>query len=157
MFKSFAWVVAGAVLATAGAAHAQGSTTPSTVADRNAVRAEVPWYERFTTTSGFTETLNGGVNTENERALAPSWRLNEHWGVTVDVREGQRMDRRLDVAGREDQTAVGAYYQFTPRVRVGGEVSVGVPQSPALLTPLNHGDEKTQPSAGVRLESAFRF
>lgn len=153
--KHYAWVLAGAVLATAGVAHAQDNSAPtSAVADRNAVRAETPWYERFTTTHGVTETLTG--STENDRLPAPSWRLSDRWGVTVDVHQAQRIDRALDPASREDQTAVGAYYQFTPRVRLGGEVSVGVPQDSPALSQANH-DDKTEPSAGVKLESAFRF
>ncbi|HVY84165.1 MAG TPA: hypothetical protein VG943_03470 [Caulobacterales bacterium] len=153
MGKPYAWIVAGAVLATAGAAHAQPAPAAVAAADRNAAAREMPWYERFTTSTGLTQNL-GGLGPGAERLPAPTWRLNEHWGVTVDIREGQRLDQRLD-GGREDQTAVGAYYQFTPRVRVGGEVSVGVPQSPALTA--THQQDKEEPSAGVRLESAFRF
>ncbi|HVZ99512.1 MAG TPA: hypothetical protein VG841_04280 [Caulobacterales bacterium] len=153
MGKAYAWVVAGAVLATAGAAHAQGGPATNPVAERNAAAREMPWYERFTTSTGLTENLNN-AGQSSERIPAPTWRLNEHWGVSVDIREGQRLDQRLE-GGREDQTSVGAYYQFTPRLRLGGEVSVGVPQTPALTS--SRQQDKDEPSAGVRLESAFRF
>jgi hypothetical protein len=140
---------ASAILATAGVAHAQ-ETTP---AERNAVRAEVPWYERFTTSTGVTEAVTGAG--EADRLPEPSWTLNQRWGVTMEFREGQRIDRRLDQTG-EDQTAVGAYYQFTPRVRLGGEFSVGAAQR-TPITPVRPADRDAEPSAGVRIESAFRF
>lgn len=152
MFKPSTWVIAGAaVLATAGVAHAQdrpaavaapGAAAPSTAA--------VPWYQRFTTSSGVTETITG--DSENDRLPAPAWTLNQRWGVTLDVREAQRIERAPD-GGRGDQASVGAYYQFTPRLRVGGEVSVEE-ETPLTPVPTENDDE---PRAGVRIESAFRF
>jgi hypothetical protein len=148
--KPCVWMFASAILATTGVAHAQ-NVTP---AERSAVQAEVPWYERFTTSTGVTESITG--TNEADRLPEPSWTLNQRWGVTMEFREGQqRIDRRLEGA-LEDQTAVGAYYQFTPRVRLGGEVSVGAAQrTPA--TPVGPRDEDAEASAGVRIESAFRF
>ncbi len=149
MLKPSTWVIAGAaVLATAGVAHAQdrpaiaapGASAPSTAA--------VPWYQRFTTSSGVTETITG--ESENDRLPAPAWTLNQRWGVTLDVREAQRVERSLQ-GGHGDQASVGAYYQFTPRIRVGGELSV---EQQAPLSPVPN-DEETR--AGVRIESAFRF
>lgn len=149
MAKAAAWVFVGAaVFATAGVAHAQDTLAPAV----DAPSASVPWYQRFTTSTGLTENITG--LTENDRDLAPEWTLSQRWGVTVDVREAQRVERSPDRL-RTDQTAVGAYYQFTPRVRVGGEVSVETPQN---LTQSSVGRaEATQSSAGVRLQSAFRF
>lgn len=149
MLKPSTWVIAGAaVLASAGVAHAQdrpaiaatGASAPSTAA--------VPWYQRFTTSNGVTETITG--ESENDRLPAPAWTLNQRWGVTLDVREAQRVERSLQ-GGHGDQASVGAYYQFTPRIRVGGELSV---EQQAPLSPVPN-DEETR--AGVRIESAFRF
>jgi hypothetical protein len=146
--KPAAWVFVGAVFATAGVAHAQDTLAP--VID--APSASVPWYQRFTTSTGLTEHITG--LSENDRDLAPEWSLSQRWGVTVDVREAQRLERSPE-RQRTDQTAVGAYYQFTPRVRVGGEVSVETPQN---LTQSSAGRaEAAESSAGVRLQSAFRF
>jgi hypothetical protein len=149
-------VIAGAaVLATAGVAHAQdrpAAPAAPIAGPTNApgsASAAVPWYQRFTTSTGITESITG--ESENDRQLAPAWTLNQRWGLTVDVREAQRIER-LPEGGRGDQTSVGAYYQFTPRVRVGGEVSVE--QQPLSPAP---GVEEDEPRAGVRLESAFRF
>lgn len=150
MSKPSTWVIAGAaVLATVGVAHAQNRTvTPPPGAGSSA--AAVPWYQRFTTSSGVTETITG--ETENDRLATPTWSLNQRWGVTVDVREAQRIER-LPEGGHGDQASVGAYYQFTPRLRVGGELSV---EEQTPLTPVpRQGDD--EPRAGVRIESAFRF
>lgn len=151
MLKPSAWVIAGAVLATAGAAHAQERGATQGPSQAAATQAVVPWYERFTTSSGVTETI-GAV--ENDRLPPPAWTLNQRWGITVDVREAQRIERAPE--GRGDQTSLGAYYQFTPRVRVGGQVSL---ESSDRLTGGSVAAETEEEGAraGVRIESAFRF
>ncbi|HEX8900352.1 NtrZ family periplasmic regulatory protein [Vitreimonas sp.] len=152
MFKGSAFVIAGAaVLATAGVAHAQDrpAAAPVVVTENAASRAAVPWYQRFTTSNGVTETITGDA--ENDRALAPTWALSQRWGVTLDVREAQRIERLPESRG--DQTSVGAFYQFTPSVRVGGEVSVETAPALSPMAP----DRDEEPRAGVRVESAFRF
>lgn len=150
MGKSAVWVIAGAaVLATAGTAHAQQRPAPAVPAsEAQAVQGAVPWYQRFTTTHGVTESILG--ETGNERIQPPAWTLSQRWGVTVDVREAQRIERLPD-GGRGDQTSVGAYYQFTPSVRVGGAVSVENGAS------LGADSRREDPRADVRVESAFRF
>lgn len=151
MFKPSAWVIAGAaVLATTGVARAQDHAAPTVAAPGVSLGSAdaAPWYQRFTTSGGVTESITG--ETENDRAPAPAWTLNQRWGVTVDVREARTVDR-LAEGGRGDQTSVGAYYQFTPRVRVGGEVRV------EGARPITAAPTDQEPRAGVRIESAFRF
>lgn len=150
MFKSAALVFAGAVLA-AGAAHAQQPTAAPnlTVSTTDSASAGTPWYQRFTTSNSVTEAVTGEV--ENDRSAPPAWTMNQRWGVTLDIREATRIDR-LPEGPRGDQTSVGAYYQFTPRVRVGGEVSL----ESAQRSPLQERGQD-EPRAGVRVESAFRF
>jgi hypothetical protein len=138
--KSLAWMLAGAVIMTAGVAHAQSSVAPVTDA------GELPWFQRFTA-------AEGSPSSATAPSIAPSWDLNQRWGVTVDLREAERIQRGPEGVTR-DETAVGAYYQFTPRVRVGGEVSVGAAQR---VTPVDPRRNEDEPEAGVRLESAFRF
>jgi hypothetical protein len=154
VFKGSAWVIAGAaVLASTGVAHAQdrAPAAPVTASGVSAPASAVPWYQRCTTSSGVTEQITG--ESENDRLLAPAWTLNQRWGVTLDVREAERIERLPEVS-RGDQASVGAYYQFTPSMRVGGQLSVETePTAPiAAQTP---ADE--EPNAGVRIESAFRF
>lgn len=151
--KFCSWVIAGAaVLATAGVAQAQDHPAVSQAQSDAAARSGTPWYQRFTTSNSLTETVSGDAS--GDRAIAPTWTLNQRWGITVDVREARRIER-LPEGGRGDQTSVGAYYQFTPGVRVGGEVSVEAgarPGAAAIATP-----ESEEPRADVRIESAFRF
>ncbi|MGE3142678.1 MAG: NtrZ family periplasmic regulatory protein [Hyphomonadaceae bacterium] len=144
MFKPSVIAVAGAVLVTAGVAHAQDSTP----AERAAVRAEVPWYEQFTYGQGPAETMTGLG--PSDRIAQPAWSLSQHWGVTVDVRQAERVESP-SLQGR-DEAAVGAYFQFTPRMRVGGQVSLR--DRPSAAAPGRSDDSQ---STGVRLESAFRF
>lgn len=138
---------------TAGAAHAQQPQQQPTltgVSEAAAARAAMPWYQRFTTSNGLTEGVTG--DPENDRLMPPAWTLNQRWGVTVDVREAQRLERSPEGV-RGDQTALGAYYQFTPRVRVGGEVSLETAARPGPTVTREEDDAR----AGVRVESAFRF
>ena len=153
MFKPSAWVIAGAaVMATAGVAHAQQAPQPTTASEATATQAAVPWYQRFTTSSGVTESITGDA--ENDRILPPAWTLNQRWAVTMDVREGERIERSPE-GGRGNQTSVGAYYQFTPNMRVGGELSVETPDRNNAISPAN--PQQDEPRADVRIESAFRF
>lgn len=137
------------MVATAGQAHAQNAGVAPNI---SVPATEVPWYQQFTTSTGLTSSITG--QSENDRLLPPAWTLSQHWGVTVDVREATRIERSQE-NGRGDQAALGAYYQFTPSVRVGGEVSVEAPrrQGPSVT---QRGEDE-EPAAGVRLESAFRF
>lgn len=153
MFRPSAFVIAGAaVLATAGVAHAQQAPAApvAQATESSANRAAVPWYQRFTTSNGVTESITG--QSENDRILAPAWTLNQRWGVTVDLREAQRIERSPE-GSRGEQASVGAFYQFTPNMRVGGEVSVETEERPIAIAPV----DRDEPRADVRIESAFRF
>ncbi|MGE0046628.1 MAG: NtrZ family periplasmic regulatory protein, partial [Hyphomonadaceae bacterium] len=123
-----AFLFASAVFVTAGVA--APAAAQESVQERNAVRAEVPWYERFTYSQGAPETLSG-VGPQDRRGVQ-AWQPTTRWGVTVNLREAARTPV-VPVPG-DRETAVGAYYQFTPSVRVGGQVSVGVSQDPVAPT-----------------------
>jgi hypothetical protein len=134
-----------AAASAVGAAHAQ-----ETVADRQAVRAETPWYERFTYSP---PALNGGSTALTDRRPSSTWVQDGRWSVRVDAQEN-RGPAALSPAPR-DSAALGAFYQFTPRLRVGGQVTVAEP--PTRAQPPVNREEPSQPDAGVKLESAFRF
>jgi len=137
------------MLATAGVAQAQ-ERVAAPVTNAQASQTGVPWYQRFTTSNGVTESISGD---EDAAGLAPAWTLNQRWGVTVDVREAQRIERAPD-GGHGDQTSVGAYYQFTPNISVGGQLNLETTPAPGAAPVRREGDE---PRADVRIESAFRF
>lgn len=150
MSRASAALIAGvAVLATAGVAQAQERVAAPVPGVQN-TQAAVPWYQRFTTSNGVTESITGN---EETGLLAPAWTLNQRWGVTVDVREAQRIERAPD-GGHGDQTSVGAYYQFTPNISVGGQFNLETTPAPG---PAQVSREDEEPRADVRIESAFRF
>lgn len=151
MFRPSALVIAGAVLATAGAAHAQERAVTAAPVIGAQESPAVPWYQRFTTTNGVTESITGDA--ENDPLPPPTWSLGQRWGVTLDVREAQRLERSPE-GGRGEQTSVGAFYQFTPSLRVGGEVSLESSNRPGAPVEERSSED---PRAGVRVESAFRF
>jgi hypothetical protein len=136
-----------AFAASGGTAHAQSS-----LAERSATAAEVPWYERFTYSSGAATGVSEAppswstVNPRDPKVPVASAR----WGFTVNVGEEDRIRTAEGVAPR-GEAAVGAFYRFSPRVRVGGQVSV----APQPVTPGAAG--QADDNAGVKLESAFRF
>ena len=160
MAKPAAWVIAGAaIMASAGVAHAQqrpavpaAIAAPASESPAEAT-AGVPWYQHFTTNSGLADTL--APDAQNDQSIAPIWTLNPHWGVTVDVRGAQRMERSVD-GGHGNQTSLGAYYQFTPSVRLGGEFSVETSPRPGTPDALIQR-QQDEPRANVKIESAFRF
>jgi len=133
-----------AVVATGGTAHAQTS-----LAERTAAAAEVPWYERFTYSSGAEQAPPAwsAVNPRDPKAPVASAR----WGLTLNVGEADRLATAGSITPSKE-SAIGAFYRFSPRVRVGGQVSVA-PQ-PAPGAPRREQEEE---AAGVKLESAFRF
>lgn len=152
MLKSSAWLLAGAVVMTAGVAHAQ--PTASAASQAAETQASTPWYQRFTTSGGVTESIGG--TEENDRILPPTWTLNQRWGVTLDVQEAQRIERSPE-GGRGDQIAAGGYYRFTPSLSVGAQVSVETTPAPGVAAVPREERDRQEPRAGVRVESAFRF
>lgn len=133
-------------MATAGVAQAQ-ERVAAPVVTAPASESGTPWYQRFTNSNGVTESITGDAQAA---LIAPAWTLNQRWGVTVDVREAQRIERAPD--GHGDQTSVGAYYRFTPNISVGGELNVETTQAPGVTV-----RDTEERRADVRVESAFRF
>lgn len=134
-----------AVVATSGVASAQ------TRDDRTAVAAEVPWYERFTYSSGVSDPPSAWSAT-NPRAEGAPVAPTARWGMTLNLGERERPSGAEVISPREE-AAVGAFFRVTPSVRVGGRVSV----APHSMTPGASRRESDEPAAGVKLESAFRF
>lgn len=155
VLRPSALLIAGAaVLATAGVAHAQDRATPVAPVATEAPSdssAALPWYQRFTNSTGAAESITG--DNAPAPSISPTWSINQRWGLTVDVREAARIELLPDSRG--DQTSVGAFYQFTPNMRVGGQLSVETPSlSESEIRPARQDEE---PRADVRIESAFRF
>jgi hypothetical protein len=108
--------------------------------------SEAPWFQQFTASAGLGEGVKTAPNQTNEKII--SWAATPRWGLTLNVRDADR----TKTAGR-DEAAFGAFYHFTPRLRVGGEVSM-VSSPLASTGSLGADGDK---SASVKLESAFKF
>lgn len=111
------------------------------------------WYDQFTYSSGLSSARAGWSESEASAALdfAPSAR----WGVTLRMRDGEAAPV-LGQPKQGDETSVRAYYQFTPRLRVGGEVSVAE-RATDSGTKASIASPNPTEQAQVKLESAFRF
>lgn len=124
---------------------ARPTTTQSNAtafSDRQAVEREIPWYERFS--NSVVPGSYGDLPTLDERTrltVAPSPR----WGLSLD--RGQQEGFTLRTS--REEAAVSAYFQFTPRLRVGGRLSV-TEQAPNRVVP-------AESNSSVRIESAFKF
>lgn len=131
--------IAGFIAASAFASIAHAETVVAEKTDR-------PWYDRFTASAGLTDQDKGLVVAENRTAL--SFAPSAKWGLTLNVRDADRL-----AAAPKDEASFGAFYNVSPRFRVGGQLSVaGQPLS--VRSPTLPVD---QASAGVKLESAFKF
>ena len=120
------------------------------MAESTASRAAVPWYQRFTTSNGVTGSITG--ERENDRVLPPAWSLSQRWGSRSTCAKPSGSSARRKAAAATG--SVGAYYQFTPNMRLGGESQRRVRRTAADPDPAERRDE---PRADVRIRSAFRF
>lgn len=113
------------------------------LADRQAVQREIPWYERFTNSAAPSATFGDiqPVGPGSTLPLSPSGR----WGVSLDTRQRDASTLRTI----RDEAAISAYFQFTPRLRVSGRLSV--------TEQARGGATAEAPASSVRIESAFKF
>lgn len=141
-------VLAGAVFAAAlvaggGPAFAQASG----VVQRQDPAATAPWYERFTFGSDPALSTRAAPRADLRPAVPITPR--SRWGLTLGV--PAQAERAQGQAGR---ASAGAFYQLSPRLRVGGEVTV--PQDRGFSEKSRDPRAKDE-GAGVKVEGAFRF
>ena len=132
---------------TVGAAHAETKKAPVAPAPAAQSQAEAPWFQRFTANAGATEGAHlAPGQVQNEQTI--TWQATDKWNLTLNLKDADR----TKVTSR-DEAAVGAFYHFTPSIRVGGEVAVADSPSAAKSAVTDNKDQ----SATVKLESAFKF
>jgi hypothetical protein len=137
-----------AFVASSGVAHAE-----ETLRDRKAAAAEVPWYERFTYSAGAPKDAPAWSSANPRTGASQTPAPNARWGLTLNLGDEDRIGEARRVQRQNDEAAVGAFFRFTPRMRLGGKVSVGLQAvAPGLRT-----SGRDEQAAGVKLESAFKF
>jgi hypothetical protein len=142
-------MIALAAVAVCGPAFARDQRP---VAPTTTQTPQAPWYERFTFGSELRDGANAWVPRGESRtsAIVDS---RSRWGVTFGVNQ----DARAALAPRPGQstarTSAGAFYQISPKFRVGGAVTVPDEQ----LGVSGRTDVRKQREPGVKVESAIRF
>lgn len=143
--------VAALVLTSGGqaAARDQKAAAPIVPAPQT---AQAPWYERFTFGSEVRDGANSWVP-RGEVKAAVKVDPRSRWGVTLGVQQDPVTPftpRNGQASGR---TSAGAFYQVSPKFRVGGEVVV--PNEQLGVSQSRDRSQRREP--GVKVESAFRF
>jgi hypothetical protein len=113
--------------------------------------AQAPWYERFTFGSESREGANAWVPRGESPAVVVDSR--SRWGVTFGVSQEPRAALAPRAGQPAGQTSAGAFYQVSPKLRVGGAVTLRDEQ---LNAAQRRGQTRTR-EPGVKIESAVRF
>lgn len=107
--------------------------------------AKPDWYRQFTISNP-----SGGLQaweTEPTRDVNFAWVKGERWQVNIDLTS------RPDTSPLpREQVSAGATFRLTPRISIGGAVSIG---SDELDNNSVWEDEDVE--TGIRLQSAFKF
>ena len=111
--------------------------------------AQPDWYRQFTLNAPNTsiEVPDSALQSEPDTDLRLEWRQTGRWRFSVDLRS--RPDQ--SPLPREEMSA-GATFNITPRISIGGDVSLGAEElnGRSALS----GEEL---ETGIRLRSAFKF
>lgn len=113
---------------------------------------ESPWFQKFTFGSGYSNDSNGwssgavSGDSKNMRVVTEGRR----WGMSLAVRDKKDW-APLSQSDARDKVSAGAFYNITPRVRFGGEMSL---ESRGSNVGIGR-DSAVEP--GVKIGSAFRF
>jgi hypothetical protein len=114
--------------------------------------AQAPWYERFTFGSEVRDGANAWVPRGESRAAVVDSR--SRWGVTFGVSQEPRASLAPRAGQSTARTSAGAFYQVSPKVRVGGAVTLPEEQ---LGVSARRDQQRRTREPGVKIESAVRF
>lgn len=110
-------------------------------------KAEPDWYRQFTLSSPTEEMPIWQSAPSKEVRLA--WVKGDKWQLSVDL-----TSRPEDSPLPSEEMTAGADFRITPRISVGGVLSVGSHDMDAASLQPYDGEEI---EAGIRLRSAFKF
>ncbi len=127
----------------------QKTANPSTTAPQS---AQAPWYERFTFGSEVRDGANAWVP-RGELKAAVKVDPRSRWGMTFGVQPDATAALTPRNGQNSGRTMAGAFYQVSPKFRVGGEVVV--PNEQLGVSQSRERSQRREP--GVKVESAFKF
>ncbi|MEO1785779.1 MAG: NtrZ family periplasmic regulatory protein [Pseudomonadota bacterium] len=105
------------------------------------------WFKTFTLADPEFVTPEASPEGVTQRDLKLRWLKTGRWELTLDLTSRDA----ISPLPREEMAA-GATYQITPRLSVGGDVTVGAQE----LDDQSEWDDQDI-EAGIKLRSAFRF
>jgi hypothetical protein len=126
----------------------QKSSNPTTTSQS----AQAPWYERFTFGSELRDGANAWVP-RGELKAAVKVDPRSRWGMTFGVQQDATTAFTPRNGQNSGRTLAGAFYQVSPKFRVGGEVVV--PNEQLGVSQSRERSQRREP--GVKVESAFKF
>ncbi|RIJ30377.1 NtrZ family periplasmic regulatory protein [Henriciella mobilis] len=136
-------------IALCAAGHAVAQAEPVELGAPTAAEtdeAEPDWYRQFTLSSPSSEMPIWQTSPSKEVRLA--WVKGDKWQLSVDL-----TSRPDDSPLAREEMRAGAEFRITPRISVGGSVSVGANELNGAFDQLQ--DEAVE--TGIRLRSAFKF
>ena len=101
----------------------------------------LPWYERFTVAPSESYAVWGGTPQEFQLEAG------DRWGVTLGYSQAGRSAQDFSL----DDFSAGAFFEFSERVRFGGELRFTSPEEEIF------GEDTERKTPELRFESAFRF
>ena len=117
--------------------------SPPTVSETE--KAQPDWYRQFTLSSPSDTTPIWQGAPSKEVRLA--WIKGDRWQLSVDM-----TSRPEDSPLAREEMRAGAEFRITPRISVGGELTLGATELDELQQLQNETIE-----TGIRLRSAFKF
>jgi hypothetical protein len=154
--KVISGAIVWAAVAVGGFAHAgearNQANAAASLANATSQTPQAPWYERFTFGSEMRDGANAWVPRGEARTSAIVDSRNR-WGVTFGVNQEARAALAPRAGQSTTRASAGAFFQVSPKFRVGGAVSV--PDEELGLS--QNRDKKKAREPGVKVESAFRF
>ncbi|PHS28110.1 MAG: hypothetical protein COA84_02355 [Robiginitomaculum sp.] len=110
----------------------------------------LPWNRAFTVRAESREQAQSAVSIRSPGVAIPA---TSKWGVTVNF------DLKDTAFKKMDRMSAGAYFDISPRIRLGGSLSFSAPGDLRVSTP---GDRVLPTALGenesaVRIESSIKF
>ncbi len=111
--------------------------------------AQPDWYRQFTVTDIARTDIesNPAIQSSPADEIRLEWLNTGRWQFSVDLRS-----RPEDSPLPREEMSAGATFQITPRISIGGDLSLGADE---LNKSSKWSDEQIE--AGIKLRSAFKF